>query len=132
LRFQTVGWDPRGVGASLPLVSCFNSTLEESVFYNGTSPENGIEAKGNFTNAAENDTNVIAFWDQLPEVDELLYAVGQRCLALNGDILTYVGTVAVRVPIGPRDPHFHMNATLIFTPSYAMYRLSATLSPLLI
>lgn len=55
----------------------------------------GIEAKGNFTNADETDPDVQAFWAQEPELDRLLYAVGQQCLQRNVDLLSYVGTAAV-------------------------------------
>lgn len=79
------------------MIRCFNSTADEAVFWNGTSPGNGIEAKGNFTSPNGEDPDVAAFWAQEPEVDRLLGAVGDLCLEANGDILTYVGTAAVRV-----------------------------------
>lgn len=90
-----MAWDPRGVGYTYPKIDCFNSTEDESAFWQGTVPGNGIEAKGNFTNTDPTDPDVVAFWAQEPEVDDLLTKVGQICLGVNGDTLTFVGTAAV-------------------------------------
>lgn len=90
-----VGWDPRGVGHTFPIIDCFNSTEEEATFWQGTIPYRGIEAKGNFTNPDQTDPDAQAFWAQEPEVDKLLGDLGQLCLQRVGDALQYVGTAAV-------------------------------------
>lgn len=41
------------------------------------------------------EQDVQAMWKQEPLVDKLLGEVGQLCLQVNGDVLQYVGTVAV-------------------------------------
>lgn len=96
-RFPLVAWDPRGTGYTYPKIDCFNSTEDEAAFWQGTIPEQGIEAKGNFTSAVTTDPDVTAFWAQEPEVDSLLRQVGQLCLQKNGDTLQYVGTAAVSI-----------------------------------
>ncbi|KAF8335939.1 uncharacterized protein EI90DRAFT_3014525 [Cantharellus anzutake] len=93
--YDIVGFDPRGVGTTMPKIDCFNSTDDENQFWNGTIVSNGIEAKGNFTSSNQTDPDVVAFWAQEPEVDSLLGEVGQLCLQMNGDNLQFVGTAAV-------------------------------------
>lgn len=37
--FCIVSWDPRGIGATLPAVNCFNSSSEETAFWQNTAPQ---------------------------------------------------------------------------------------------
>ncbi|KAG8717829.1 hypothetical protein FRC08_006558 [Ceratobasidium sp. 394] len=90
-RFDVVSWDPRGVGLSLPYLACFANATEESAFWEGTIPYVGLEARSNFTSRSDLD----AFYAQVPEVDELLVELGQRCLEYTPDSFQYVGTAAV-------------------------------------
>ncbi|KAF8333063.1 Alpha/Beta hydrolase protein [Cantharellus anzutake] len=93
--YDIVGFDPRGVGSTQPNINCFSSSEEEFEFLNGTFLQQGIEAKGNFTNQNETDPDVIAFLSQEPLTDLVYYALGQKCWEMNGDHLRYVGTTAV-------------------------------------
>jgi hypothetical protein len=90
LNFTTAGWDPRGVGLTHPRADCFKTGTEESAFWEGTIPNAGLEARGNFTDQADLD----AFYAQVPEVDKLLQELGQRCLEYSPDTFQYVGTAA--------------------------------------
>ncbi|KDQ17321.1 hypothetical protein BOTBODRAFT_30137 [Botryobasidium botryosum FD-172 SS1] len=89
-QYDIVSWDPRGVGATTPLVTCFESLAAEKAFWKGTVPDAGLEAKGNFTSQDDLD----AFYAQADEVDSLLTELGKRCNQLSGGILPYVGTAA--------------------------------------
>ncbi|KAG8782147.1 hypothetical protein FRC12_021173 [Ceratobasidium sp. 428] len=89
-RYDLVSWDPRGVGESDLQPACFVSRAEENIFWNGSIARVGIEARGNFTD----QTDLDAFYAQVPAVDELLSEFGQRCHKLSPDVLQYVGTAA--------------------------------------
>ncbi|KAG8707348.1 hypothetical protein FRC09_001879 [Ceratobasidium sp. 395] len=84
------GWDPRGVGRSYPLVTCFKDAQEERSFWHGTVPDAGLEARGDFTDPED----IKNFYSQEPEVDRLLGELSQRCSKLSPDFLQYVGTDA--------------------------------------
>ncbi|KAF8703119.1 MEROPS serine peptidase family S33, partial [Rhizoctonia solani] len=49
------GWDPRGVGSSVPRAECFKTAAEEAAFWEGTIPHAGLEARGNFTDQHDLD-----------------------------------------------------------------------------
>jgi hypothetical protein len=86
----TAGWDPRGVGKTIPRADCFDSQGTEDDFWKETIPRHGLEARGNMTDRRE----LVAFVAQIPEVDRLLNELGQKCLDYSPDTLQYVGTVA--------------------------------------
>ncbi|CAE7233901.1 unnamed protein product [Rhizoctonia solani] len=89
-KYDIVSWDPRGVGQSVPRADCFATGTEENLFWDGTIPRTGIEARGNFTNQADID----AFYDQVGEVDTLLKEIGKQCVAYSPDTFQYIGTAA--------------------------------------
>ncbi|QRV77165.1 Abhydrolase domain-containing protein [Ceratobasidium sp. AG-Ba] len=90
-QYDLVSWDPRGVGLTHPRADCFETAGEEAAFWNGTIPNAGLEARGNFTDQVDLD----AFYAQVPEVDSLLLKLGQKCLEYSPDTFQYVGTAAV-------------------------------------
>ncbi|KDQ17322.1 hypothetical protein BOTBODRAFT_30140 [Botryobasidium botryosum FD-172 SS1] len=89
-QYDIVSWDPRGVGATKPVVKCFGSAAAEKELWRGTVPSTGLEARGNFTSQDDLD----AFYAQADEVDTLLAELWKRCDQLSGGILAYVGTAA--------------------------------------
>ena len=84
------GWDPRGVGLSVPRAECFKTGSEENAFWEGTIPYTGLEARGNFTDQRE----LGEFYEQADEVDVLLEEYGKRCVEYSPNTLQYVGTAA--------------------------------------
>jgi len=74
-----------------PRADCFATGTEENNFWEGTIPRAGLQARGNFTDQA--DLN--AFYAQVPEVDQLLKELGEKCVAYSPDTYQYVGTAAV-------------------------------------
>ncbi|KAG9120021.1 hypothetical protein FRC07_004657, partial [Ceratobasidium sp. 392] len=89
-KYDLLSWDPRGVGLSVPRAECFATGREENAFWEGTIPRAGLEARGNFTDPAD----LQAFYAQVPEVDQLLHDLGQKCLQYSPDTFQYVGTAA--------------------------------------
>ncbi|KEP51999.1 putative hydrolase [Rhizoctonia solani 123E] len=89
-QYDIVGWDPRGVGLSHPRAECFKTATEERSFWEGTIPDAGLEARGNFTD--QHDIDV--FYEQVDEVDVLLKKVGKKCLEYSPDTWQYIGTAA--------------------------------------
>lgn len=87
---MTPGWDPRGVGDTVPRAECFETRAEERKFWQGTIPSVGIEARGNFTDQRDLDE----FYSQVDEVDTLLKEYGQRCIAYSPDTFQYIGSAA--------------------------------------
>ena len=85
-----LGWDPRGVKNSLPRVDCFETAAEETAFWQGSIPDTGLEARGNFTEQVDLDY----FYSQVDDVDLKLGQLWEQCIRLSGDTLKYVGTVA--------------------------------------
>ncbi|CCO35403.1 Putative hydrolase Mb2248c [Rhizoctonia solani AG-1 IB] len=88
--YDIVGWDPRGVGQTIPRVACFDTAEEEVAFWNGTIVENGLDVRGNFTSKADLD----AFYDQVNEADDYLQRFAQQCMSHRPGIYRYVGTAA--------------------------------------
>lgn len=87
---MTSGWDPRGIGYTVPRADCFKTGTEENAFWEGTIPRAGLEARGNFTE----QSNLDEFYEQVDEVDELLEELGQKCVAYSPDTFQYIGTAA--------------------------------------
>ncbi|WP_375426608.1 alpha/beta hydrolase [uncultured Friedmanniella sp.] len=71
-RYDVVGWDPRGVGASTP-VTCFGSAELDRYFSVDVSPDDAAEEQ---RLQAEN------------------YAFGTSCLARSGSLLEHISTAA--------------------------------------
>jgi pimeloyl-ACP methyl ester carboxylesterase len=70
-RFDIVGWDPRGSGASTP-VSCFRDTAQRERFWNGRSvPTTSREERGYLAKSK---------------------GLARRCGALNGKLLSHIST----------------------------------------
>lgn len=89
--YDTLGWDPRGVGRTTPRAECFKNRQEETAFWEGTIPNAGLEARGNFTDQRDLDE----FYAQVDEVDVLLEELGQRCIEYSPNTFQYIGTTAV-------------------------------------
>ncbi|CAE6403564.1 hypothetical protein ACGC1H_005348 [Rhizoctonia solani] len=89
-QYDIVSWDPRGIGKSVPRAECFKTGTEERSFWEGTIPDAGLEARGNFTDQQDID----AFYTQVDEVDVLLKKLGQKCLDYSPDTWQYIGTAA--------------------------------------
>ncbi|KAJ1307669.1 hypothetical protein OPQ81_001762 [Rhizoctonia solani] len=89
-QYDIVSWDPRGIGNSIPRADCFATGTEENLFWEGTIPRAGLEARGNFTDQVDID----AFYEQVDEVDVLLEELGKRCVAYSPDTFQYIGTAA--------------------------------------
>ncbi|KEP46989.1 putative hydrolase [Rhizoctonia solani 123E] len=89
-QYDIVSWDPRGIGHTIPRAECFATGTEENLFWEGTIPRAGLEARGNFTDQVDID----AFYEQVDEVDVLLEELGKRCVAYSPDTFQYIGTAA--------------------------------------
>ncbi|CAE6474631.1 unnamed protein product [Rhizoctonia solani] len=89
-QYDIVSWDPRGIGQTVPRADCFATGTEENLFWEGTIPRAGLEARGNFTDQVDID----AFYEQEDEVDVLLEELGKRCVAYSPDTFQYIGSAA--------------------------------------
>jgi pimeloyl-ACP methyl ester carboxylesterase len=89
-QYDIVSWDPRGVNGSTPRIDCFETAAEERAFWEGTIPDAGLEARGNFTDQKDLDY----FYSQVDEVDTKLQELDAKCVSMSGDSLKYVGSVA--------------------------------------
>lgn len=74
----------------MPRAECFKTGTEEHAFWEGTIPDAGLEARGNFTDQRDLDE----FYEQVDEVDVLLEELGQRCITYSPDTFQYIGTAA--------------------------------------
>ncbi|KIJ54261.1 hypothetical protein M422DRAFT_775419 [Sphaerobolus stellatus SS14] len=91
-QYDVVGWDPRGFNQTSPKLTCgFQSLDERTNFFDGTIINNGVEARGNFTDKFDLDN----FFSTLNQTDEILTKFGEKCLKDNGSFLKYLGTTAV-------------------------------------
>ncbi|CAE6342436.1 unnamed protein product [Rhizoctonia solani] len=88
--YDVVGWDPRGVGQTIPRVACFQTAEEEATFWNGTIVETGLNVRGNFTS----QTDLDAFYAQVNEADDYLQRFASQCVLRSPNTLRYVGTAA--------------------------------------
>ena len=84
------GWDPRGVGSTIPKVQCFESGTEETAFWNGSIRGNLLELRGNFSDAAERQW----FYSHVNETDKALIRFGKQCDKASRYMLKYIGTAA--------------------------------------
>ncbi|CAE6440885.1 unnamed protein product [Rhizoctonia solani] len=89
-QYDIFSWDPRGIGEAVPRADCFATATEENLFWEGTIPRAGLEARGNFTDQVDID----AFYEQVDEVDVLLEELGKRCVAYSPDTFQYIGSAA--------------------------------------
>ncbi|KAG8916714.1 hypothetical protein FRC02_003627 [Tulasnella sp. 418] len=89
-HYDIVGWDPRGINNSLPLIDCFASPIAESQML--TRIQNiQVEAGRNFS--ALDAQNLYA---QQSYVDQTISSVYESCFTTQGDNLKYVGTVCLQ------------------------------------
>ncbi|KAG8699084.1 hypothetical protein FRC08_005512 [Ceratobasidium sp. 394] len=89
-KYGLFSWDPRGVGDTRPHADCFATGTEESAFWEGIIPRPGLEVPENFTDPRDPQV----FYDQVPEVDDLLHDLGQFLLAYRPDTFQYLGSAA--------------------------------------
>ncbi|GJJ10333.1 hypothetical protein Clacol_004559 [Clathrus columnatus] len=88
-EFDVLSWDPRGVNHSRPAITCGFSTAESfQDFFANTIIQNGIEARGNFTD----EDDLVSFFSKVNETDNLIVEMGQKCVEAN-DFLQFVGTI---------------------------------------
>jgi len=79
-----------GVNNSRPHVQCFTSGTEEAEYWGDSIPRVGIEASSGFSDP----NDITALYQRESETDIKLQGWGQRCHALSGDTLKYIGTVS--------------------------------------
>ncbi|KAF8598570.1 hypothetical protein BDV93DRAFT_609757 [Ceratobasidium sp. AG-I] len=84
------GWDPRGIGSTIPKVECFQSGTEETTFWNGSIRGNLLELRGNFSDATERQW----FYSRVNETDKALIRFGKQCNKESQYMLKYIGTPA--------------------------------------
>ncbi|KAL8283847.1 hypothetical protein RQP46_005279 [Phenoliferia psychrophenolica] len=90
-RYDLLGFDPRGIGASIPRVECFPSTLEHELFKAATVMERGFDVhKDAFSPAGR--LHLLDHHRQLMSLQETQY---KKCAETMGDDLKYMGTSTV-------------------------------------
>ncbi|KAL8276526.1 hypothetical protein RQP46_011074 [Phenoliferia psychrophenolica] len=77
-QYDIISWDPRGVNASSPNLTCFNNELDHGNI--SVLSAAGVEAE---------------FEEQLARKKSSLAALWQQCVALSGDIAAFMGTESV-------------------------------------
>ena len=86
------GWDPRGVGETLPSTPCFDSLGELNALKieaDSLTPH-GLEFRGNFSDPAEVDL----LFSTEKAWDTFFTKVGAKCLEAVGDDLKFIGSAA--------------------------------------
>lgn len=90
-RYDTIGFDPRGIRSTLPLVNCFGSALNYELFKAGTVLERGFDLAPDPTS----DEGKLHLLDQHRQLLALQEAEFNVCAETMGDELRYMGTSTV-------------------------------------
>ncbi|KAK4698292.1 hypothetical protein P7C70_g7988, partial [Phenoliferia sp. Uapishka_3] len=98
-RYDLLGFDPRGIGASIPRVECFPSTLEHELFKAGTVLERGFDLSKVTTPFKPcnpfSATGRLHLLDQHRQLQSLQQTQFELCGERMGDDLNYMGTSTV-------------------------------------
>ncbi|KAM0746142.1 hypothetical protein T439DRAFT_350818 [Meredithblackwellia eburnea MCA 4105] len=90
-RYDLLGFDPRGVGATRPRVECFEDELEWEIFKVGTVLEKGIDIPPDPT-TPQAHLHLLNQHHQLLSLQQAAYA---KCAESMGSELPYMGTPTV-------------------------------------
>ncbi|KAE8248999.1 hypothetical protein A4X06_0g3430 [Tilletia controversa] len=90
-RYHVIGFDPRGIGATRPLVDCFGSTRAFQLFKAGTALERAFDVAPD-TFSDEGRQTLLRQWT---EAQALKHAEMEVCNKTMGDELRYMGTATV-------------------------------------
>ncbi|SCV74062.1 BQ2448_6494 [Microbotryum intermedium] len=90
-RYDVIGFDPRGVGRTEPLLECFNSTLDHELFKAHTVLEHGFDVHPDPKSPAGRRHLI----EQHQERMALMKAEYERCGKMMGDELRYMSTPTV-------------------------------------
>ncbi|KAE8257354.1 hypothetical protein A4X13_0g2406 [Tilletia indica] len=90
-RYHIIGFDPRGIGATRPIVDCFGSTRAFQLFKAGTALERAFDVAPN--TFSEEGRQILL--RQLTEAQALKQAEMEICNRTMGDELRYMGTATV-------------------------------------
>ncbi|SCZ99208.1 BZ3500_MvSof-1268-A1-R1_Chr3-1g05878 [Microbotryum saponariae] len=90
-RYDVIGFDPRGVGRTEPLVECFSSTFDHELFKAHTVLEHGFDVHPDPKSPAGRRHLI----EQHQERMELMKAEYERCGEMMGDELRYMSTPTV-------------------------------------
>lgn len=107
-RYNLLGFDPRGIGATEPRVECFPSTLDYELFKSGTILERGFDIPGD----PFEEEGRLHLLDQHRQLLAMQQAEFQKCEEAMGDQLRFMSTSTVvrdieemsRVLEGPDTP----------------------------
>lgn len=89
--YDIIGFDPRGVGDTLPVVRCFDDQFTYAEFKRNTVLERSYDFASNQSHAEIRELLIT----QEREADALLKAQFSRCSKKMGDDLKYMGTTTV-------------------------------------
>ncbi|KAE8222231.1 hypothetical protein CF319_g4539 [Tilletia indica] len=90
-RYHIIGFDPRGIGATRPIVDCFGSTRAFQLFKAGTALERAFDVAPD-TFSEEGRQTLLRQWT---EAQALKHAEMEICNRTMGDELRYMGTGTV-------------------------------------
>lgn len=88
-RYDIIGFDPRGIGATKPRVTCFDSAYDYDLFKAGTILEKGFDLLPGNPLSDENYHHLVEQHRQVQALQKTEYA---KCAEKMGDSLLYMGT----------------------------------------
>ncbi|KAJ7579876.1 Alpha/Beta hydrolase protein [Mycena floridula] len=91
--WDLIGFDPRGIGKTLPAVRCFPDPIEERLFFANTVLEHGITVPSVANITSENMRHELVL--QYRQFLAMVQAQGQLCAKNMGEELRYMGTATV-------------------------------------
>ncbi|KIM22455.1 hypothetical protein M408DRAFT_28686 [Serendipita vermifera MAFF 305830] len=108
---DVLGWDPRGIGASGPYVTFFETEQEYNDFWRQTRGAGKIESRGNLTQPSD----ISFFRSQASFFEDFSNQFHSRFRAKIGNNLKYIGTCAtVRDLVGMVDAIYGQGADVNF------------------